>query len=110
MHCAEDVLFGRLAHRILLVIGQYDHILPRVAEILVQVGAHVLDIVDTTSQLPALVKVVDSNQKRFPPSRTITILEVIALRCTIAKRLCCLWGRWRGTVVALHVCIRVDSW
>ena len=62
MHGAQNIGFGRLAHGVLLVVGQYDHVLPRISEILIEVGTHVLDVVDASSQLAALSKVIDANQ------------------------------------------------
>jgi hypothetical protein len=35
MHCPEDILFCRLAHGVLLIVGEENHVLPLVAEILV---------------------------------------------------------------------------
>lgn len=66
MHRPQDIGLGRLAHWVLLVVRQSDHILPLVAEKLVQVRAHVLDIVDTSAQLSSLAEVVDTNEKSFP--------------------------------------------
>jgi hypothetical protein len=54
VHGSKDVLLGWLAHCILLVVCQDDHILARIAKVLVQVCAHVFDIVDTSSKLAAL--------------------------------------------------------
>lgn len=62
VHGAEDIRLGRLAHGVLLVIGQDHHILAGVAEVLVQVGGHVLDVVDTSAQLTFLTEIVDSDQ------------------------------------------------
>ena len=109
MHSTDNVLLGRLAHRVLLVVRQDDHVLSCITEILVQVRAHVLHVIDAPSQLPALVEVVYSDEERLASSSTITVLETVALRCAIAKGLRGLrWG-WRSIVVSLHVCVRVDS-
>lgn len=61
MHRSEDVRFGRLAHWILLIIGQDHHVFSRVAEIVIQVCGHVLDIVNTPTQGSALVEVIDAD-------------------------------------------------
>ncbi len=45
VHCSKDVLFRRLAHGVLLVVCQDDHVFARVAEIAIEVCRHVLDIV-----------------------------------------------------------------
>lgn len=71
VHRSQDVLLRRLTHWILLVIGENHHILTSIPEVLVQVGRHVLDIVDASSQLPSLTKVVDSNQKSLPSAATV---------------------------------------
>ena len=63
MHGLHDVLFGRLASGVLLVVRQDHHILAFVTESLVQESRHVLDIVDAPSQLPPLAKVINTNQQ-----------------------------------------------
>lgn len=62
VHRAENVLLCRLTHGILLVVCQDDHVLPLVSKILRQVCCHVADVVDAPTKLPALAKVVDSDQ------------------------------------------------
>lgn len=62
VHSTQDIHLSRLAHRILLVIGKDDHVLPSIAKALVQIGGHILNIVDTATQLALLSKVVDSDQ------------------------------------------------
>lgn len=61
MHGTQDVLFRRLAHGVLLIIGQDNHVLPFVAKVLDQVARHVLYIVDASAKLPSLSEVVDAN-------------------------------------------------
>ena len=61
MHCSQYILLCRLAHRILLIIGQDDHVLSRIAEIAIEVGRHVLHIVDASSQLSSLPEVIDAD-------------------------------------------------
>ena len=85
MHGSQDILLGGLAHRILLIIGQNDHVLSLVAEVLCQVSRHVSDVVNTTSELTALAKVVDADKKSFPAPGTVGIPEGIALRRTRTK-------------------------
>jgi hypothetical protein len=76
MHGPQDVLFRRLAHGVLLVIGENHHVLPLVAEVLHEVSRHVPDIVDTSPELTALVEIVDANQQCFPASRALRVLEL----------------------------------
>lgn len=103
MHRAEDVGLGRLAHWILLIIGQEHHVLALVVEVLVEVSRHVLNIVDASSKLPSLTKIVDANQQRLPSAATIRVLELIALRRTVAKILHLCWRRWWCSVAASAV-------
>lgn len=97
MHRSKYVLLCRLAHGILLIIGQDDHVLTRIAEIAIEVGRHVLHIVDASSQLPPLTEVIDTNQQSLPSSGTIGVLEVVSLRCAIAEPLHALRG-WRRRI------------
>ena len=85
MHGAQDVRLGGLRHGVLLVIGQDDHVFSCVAKVLVQVCAHVLDVVDASAQLPPLAKVVDPNQQSFAPSGTVAVLKRIVVRCSLAE-------------------------
>lgn len=62
MHGSEKILFCRLAHGILLVISEDNHILPLIPKTVDEICRHVLHIVDTTTQLTALTEVVDANQ------------------------------------------------
>ena len=107
MHGAQDVLFCRLAHWILLVVGEDDHILTFVAEVFDEVGRHVPNIVDTASELSTLAKVVDADEEGFPPSGAKGVLERVVLGGAVAEVL--RRGRgWRGSaVVSMHVRIRV---
>lgn len=61
VHSTKDIRLSRLAHRILLVIGKDDHVLPSIAKALVQIGRHILNIIYTATQLALLSKVVDSD-------------------------------------------------
>lgn len=61
VHSPKNVCLCWLAHWVLLVISQEHHVLASIAEVLVQVGRHVLDIVDTSAQLTFLAEVIDTN-------------------------------------------------
>lgn len=103
MHSPKNVLLRRLAHGILLVVCKNHHVFPPVSEVLYKVRGHVLDIVDTSSELPALAEVVDADEKGLPTPCTLRILERVPLRCTVAKMLWCC-RRWcGGGVVAMNV-------
>lgn len=109
MHCSEYVLLGRLAHGILLIIRQENHIFPCITKIAIQVRRHVLDVVDAPSQLTLLTKVVDTDQQSFSSSSTIGVLKVISLGRAMTESLLALRrGRW-CLVVSLDVGIRVDG-
>lgn len=86
VHGTEDVCFGGLAHRVLLVISKNDHVLSSIAKALVQISRQVPSIVDTTTQLAFLIEVVDTNQQCFSLSRAARILEVVTLRSTVTER------------------------
>ena len=98
MHRSQDVGFSRLAHGVLLVVGQRDHVLPLVAKELVQVCAHVLHIVDAAAKLSSLAEVVDTDQEGFPSTVACRVLKRIAVGCAVAEVLCAR-GRWWGRVV-----------
>lgn len=85
MHSAQNIRLGRLAHGVLLIIGKEDHVFTGIAEVLVQVCGHVLDIVDTSTQLALLAEIVDSNQERLALTSTARVLEAISLRGTVTK-------------------------
>jgi hypothetical protein len=69
VHSSKNVDLCRLAHGVLLVIGQKYHILTGIAKVLVQICRHVLDVVDASAKLALLAKVVDSNQQRLSFAR-----------------------------------------
>lgn len=109
MHSSQDVLLGWLTHRVLLVVGQDNHILPCVSKIAVEVCRHVLDVIDATSKLAPLAKVVDAYQQSLASPCAVGVLEAVTLRGTVAKGLHGLW-RWRwGIWVALNEGIGVDG-
>jgi hypothetical protein len=94
VHSAQNIRLGRLAHGVLLVIGEEDHIFASIAKVLVQVCGHVLHIVDTPAKLTLLTEVVDANQQRLALTSAARILEAISLRGTVTERD---WGsRRRG--------------
>jgi hypothetical protein len=96
MHGSQDILLGRLAHRVLLVVGKNNHILSLITEMLGEVCSHVADIVDTAAELTALAKVVDSNEQSFPPASASRVSEVITGGCAVTELLGCR-GRGRRT-------------
>lgn len=102
VHGAQDVGLGGLAHGVLLVIGEKDHVFAGIAEVLVQVGGHVLDVVDASAQLAFLTEVVDADQEGLSLPRAPRVLEVVALGRAMAERDGVGWGR-RGTAVATLV-------
>lgn len=86
MHRPQDVSLRRLAHGVLLVVRQQHHVLARVAEVLVQIRRHVLDIVDTTTQLALLPEIVDSNQQGLALTSASRVLETVSLWSSVAER------------------------
>lgn len=89
VHGAENVLLGRLAHGILLVVSQDDHVLSLVAKVLSQVARHVADIVDAAAQLAALAKVIDADEKSLSPAGALGIAKRVVLGSAAAKVLGC---------------------
>jgi hypothetical protein len=87
MHSSQDVLLRRLAHGVLLVVRQDDHVLSLVPKVLDQVRRHVPDVVDASSELTALTKVINADQKGFPPARASRVLKGIGMRGAGAERL-----------------------
>jgi hypothetical protein len=110
VHGSDDIRFRGLAHGILLIVGQNNHVLSFVSEMLVQVGRHVLRIVNAASELAALAEVVDADEERFPPSGTSGILECVALGRAVSEVLGLRWWRWGRIVITLHVSIAADTW
>ena len=111
MHCPQYVGLCRLAHGILLVIGQEYHVLSLVIEMAVKICAHVLYVVDATTKLSTLTKVVDADEESFPASVASRILERVAIWRTVTEALWCGRGRGRaaGAVVLLLCCIAVSQ-
>lgn len=106
VHGSQDVLLERLAHGVLLVVGEDDHVLSLVTELLHQVRRHVAHIVDTTPQLAALTKVVDAYEKGFPPAVALRVLEVVAWGFRAERQGLLRW-RARSIVVAVKVRVRI---
>jgi hypothetical protein len=103
VHSSQDVLFCGLAHGVLLIVGEYYHVFAPVAKVFDQVSRHVSDVVDAAAQLAALAKIVDADQKCFPPTRALRVLEGIALRRPKPKVLGRMRRRGRGLVVSVHI-------
>lgn len=112
MHRPQDIRFRRLTHGILLVVGKDNHVLPRIAKVLVQVCRHVLHIVDAATELTLLAEVVDSDQEGLSLPGAARVLEIIALRGTVTE---CDGSTWRrrgstmaalmvGVLICVHVC------
>jgi hypothetical protein len=96
---ADDVFASGNHDRILLVISQDDHVLSLVAIALHQEGRDVVYVVDTSTQLALLTKVVDADEKRLATTGTFGVLESIAFRGTVAELLGNIGGRWSGSSV-----------
>lgn len=92
VHSAQDIRLGRLAHGVLLIIGEEHHVFAGIAKILVQVCGHVLHIIDTSTKLTLLAEVVDSDQQRLALTSAARVLEAISLRGTVTERD---WGSGR---------------
>lgn len=107
VHGAQDVLLGWLTHGVLLVVGQCDHILALVTKGLHQVVGHVLNIVDATSELALLAKVVDADQESLALAGTVGVLERVAVGCAMAEVLHALWRRWWGALTEVVLLVNV---
>lgn len=101
VHGSQNVLLGGLAHGVLLVVGQDNHILSLVAELFHEVARHIANIVDAAIELAALAKVIDANEQSFPPAVAFRVLETVSLRCAVAERL--RLDRWRTRSVRVPV-------
>lgn len=86
-----------------MIVCQEYHILPCVSKISVQVCRHIFDIIDTSSQLTLLTKVIDTNEQSLASAGTCRVLKVVALGSTRAKTLGAL-RRWRWSVlISLYI-------
>lgn len=61
VHSSQDILLCWLAHGVLLIVGEDNHILALITEVLNEISRHVPNIIDTASELPALAEVVDAD-------------------------------------------------
>ncbi len=75
MHGPQNVLFCGLAHWVLLVVGENNHVFALVVEVLDEVAGHVPNIIDAASELAALAEVVDADKQGFPPASTGAVFE-----------------------------------
>jgi hypothetical protein len=98
VHGAQDVL---------LVVGQSDHILALVTKGLHQVVGHVLNIVDATSELALLAKVVDADQESLALAGTVGVLERVAVGCAMAEVLHALWRRRWGALTEVVLLVNI---
>lgn len=71
VHRTQNILLGWLAHGVLLVIGEYDHVFPPIAKVLHEIGCHVANVVDTSPQLTPLTEVVDTNKEPLPSAGAV---------------------------------------
>ena len=101
VHSAQDVRFRGLTHRVLLVVGQDDHVFSGIAKVAIEVCGHVLDVVDAASELTSLAKVVDANKKCLASTGAIRVLKGIALGSAVAEALHRL-RRWSRRMATLH--------
>lgn len=107
VHRPQDVLLRRLAHRVLLVVCEDDHVFPLIAVVLDKVPRHVPDVVDASPELTALAKVVDAYEEGFTATRTLGVLESVTLRSALAEMLGGGRGGRGGMMVSLGVSVRV---
>ena len=96
---ADDVFASGNHDRVLLVISQDDHVLSLVVVALHQEGRDVVYIVDTSTQLAFLTKIVDTNEKRLATTGTSGVLESVAFGGTVAELLRNIGRRWSGSSV-----------
>jgi len=99
MHGAKDVGLGWLAHGVVLVVRQENHVLSLVAKVAVQIRAHVLHVVDAATQLAPLTKVIDTYEQRLPPAIACRILVRVPVGGTRAKVLGLSWRWWRAAAL-----------
>lgn len=111
MHCSEDVRLGRLAHGVLLIVREDHHVLSGITEVLIEIGRHVLDIVNAAAQLSFLIEIVDANQQCLPLSCATRILEVVALGRTVTERDRSGGRRCRSSsMMSLAVGVSITGW
>ena len=110
MHGPYNVDLGWLRHGVLLIVRKDDHVFPSVTKVTIEICRHVLHIVDASSQLASLAKVVDANQESLSPPGAGRVLKVVPLWCPVSKALHTAWRRWRGVVIAIYIGVGVDCW
>jgi hypothetical protein len=107
LHGSQNILLGGLAHGVLLVVGESDHVLGLVAKGLHEVVGHVLDIVDASPQRALLIKVVDADKQSLALAGTVGVLEAVVVGSTIAKGLHARGRRRRGTLAQVVLLVNV---
>lgn len=85
VHRPQNILLRRLADGILLVVGEYHHVLPLIPKVRHQVPRHVAHVVDASPQLAPLAKVVDADQESLAHARTHRVLILVARRRPVAE-------------------------
>lgn len=103
VHRPKDILLGRLAHGVLLIIRQDNHVLSPVAVVLDQVSGHVAHVIDAATELTTLAKVVDAHQQRLPPARAVGVLKRVSGGCTLTKVLRGRRRRGRSIGIAMDI-------
>ena len=86
-HSLDDIRLGGDHARVLLVVGQDDHVLAAVPVALAEEGGEVLGVVDAAAQLALLAEVVDADQQGFALPGTVRVLEGVALWRAVAELL-----------------------
>ena len=109
MHGSQNILLRGLAHWILLIVGENHHVFSLVAKVIVQIGGHIFDIVDASSQLPSLPEIVDPDEQGFTATCASRVLKVVSLGSAGSEALHGLWRRWRSIGVPIHIGVRVDG-
>lgn len=77
LHGPENIRLGWDTHRILLVVGENDHIAASIPEPVMEEGGHVGDIVDAAAELVGLAKVVDADEEGATTTGAGGVLEVV---------------------------------
>src|SRR5687767_6061204 len=100
--------------RVLLIIREDDHVFPLVTVPLDEEGRDIVHIIDTSTQLSILSKIVDTDQQSLSFTSTIGVLKRVATGSSMAKLLSSLWRRWAtpsmGSVAStLHwISVRIE--
>jgi hypothetical protein len=96
VHGSHDVCFGRLAHRIVLVVGQNHHVFSAISKLVVQETRHSRDIVDATLERVRLSDIIDPDEKGLSRARTVRVLKLVAGGSPVAETLGTLRQRARS--------------